>query len=189
MSAIALADILAREDVWRGDSLGHTGLPAVSSGFPSLDAELPGGGWARGTLTEILSDGAGLGECMLLLPALGRLQEEGRCALLVAPPYALHAPAWGAAGIDLSRLLVVSPGSVRDALWATEQALGCGALGMVLYWTARIDSRYVRRLQVAAASSASMAFLFRPSEVRNEASLAALRLAVSSASSSSTRGF
>ena len=94
MNAVSLAEVLARPDIWRGDQLASAELPTVASGFAALDAELPGGGWARGNLTEVLADGAGQGECILLLPALSALQREGRWIILVAPPYALHAPAW-----------------------------------------------------------------------------------------------
>ena len=49
----ALAEVLARPDVWRGDRCAVAPLPAVPSGFGALDAELPGGGWPRGALTEL----------------------------------------------------------------------------------------------------------------------------------------
>ena len=65
MSAtVTLNDVLARTDVWRG-RLVDAALPALSSGFPALDAELPGGGWPRGALTELLVDASGYGECSL----------------------------------------------------------------------------------------------------------------------------
>jgi cell division inhibitor SulA/protein ImuA len=175
-TAVSLAEVLARPDVWRGDRLASAAIPAVTSGFAALDAELPGGGWARGALTEILSDGAGRGECSLLLPALIRIQQEAKYSLLVAPPQALHGPAWSAAGIDLERLFVVSPRQAHEALWAAEQALSSGALGTVLCWTNNIDARQVRRLEVAAAGSDTLAFLFRPVRARTESSACALRL-------------
>lgn len=181
-AALSLADVLARPDVWRGDRLASAAIPALNSGFPALDAQLPGGGWPRGALTEILCDGVGLGECSLLLPALLRLRDEGRCSLLVAPPYALHGPAWASSGIDLARLIVVAPESARDALWAAEHALSSAALGSVLCWTARIDSRQIRRLEVAVAGSSTLAFLFRPARARSEASASALRLLLSAGS-------
>ena len=176
----SLCEVLARPDVWRGDRLASAGIPTVSSGFARLDAELPGGGWPRGTLTEILSDSTGLGECSLLMPALIRMREEGKWCLLVAPPYELHGPAW--AGVDLARLAVVSPTRQRDALWAAEQALASGALGTVLCWTTHTDPRQVRRLQVAAAGGSTLAFLFRPARARTESSAAALRLSLSAGS-------
>ena len=174
----ALADILARADVWRGDRLAAAPLPVLGSGFAALDAELPGGGWPRGALTELLVDGSGLGEVSLLLPALRTLRREGSWSLVVAPPYPLHAPAWAAAGVDLAHLAVVSPASERDALWAMEQALASGSPGMVLGWAAWADGRALRRLQVAAAAGQALALLFRPMKAAAEASPAPLRLAL-----------
>lgn len=165
-----------RPDVWRGDRFAGAPLPAVASGHAALDRELPGGGWPRGALTEILMDGQGLGEMTLLLPALVRLREEGGWTLLVAPPHPLHAPAWVAAGVDLARLVVVSPAPGGDALWALEQALASGAPAAVVAWSATADARAVRRLQVAAAAGRALAFLFRPARAAAEASAAPLRL-------------
>ena len=113
-AAVSLSEVLARPDIWCANRLASTPVPAVSSGFPTLDAELPGGGWPRGTLTEILVDNTGFGECALLMPALGKLGEEERWSLLVAPPHELNAPAWAAWGIDLSRLAIASPTRPRD---------------------------------------------------------------------------
>jgi protein ImuA len=173
-----LADVLARADIWRGDRCVSAPLPVVASGFAELDAELPGGGWQRGALIELMADGSGLGEVSLLLPALRAVREEGGWSLLVAPPHPLHAPAWAAAGADLSRLAVVSPASERDALWAMEQALASGAPGLVLGWAAYADARALRRLQVAAAGGNALALLFRPLRAIREASPAPLRLAL-----------
>lgn len=172
----ALAEVLARPDIWRGDRCAAAPLPAVPSGFGELDAELPCGGWPRGALTELLVDGAGLGELGLLMPALRAIRAEGGWSLIIGAPYPLHAPAWAAAGVDLSRLLVVSPALARDALWAAEQALASGAPGAVLCWTDKADARAVRRLQVAAAAGGAVAFLFRPVSSAREASVAPLRL-------------
>lgn len=179
-SPLSLEALLVRPDVWRGGqwSAASAGIPALSSGYAPLDAELPGGGWARGALTEVLSAGAGFGECSLLLPALAAVQAEGRWIMLVAPPYAVHAPAW-AAHLDLSRLLVVAPEARRDALWAAEQGLSSGAPGAVLCWATQIENTAVRRLQVAAAAATGLAFLFRPERAAGESSSAPLRLRVS----------
>jgi hypothetical protein len=185
-----LAEVLARPDVWRGDCLPGISLAVLPSGFAALDAELPGGGWPRGALTELLVDGAGLGEISLLLPALRALcgnagkGDEGGWSLLVAPPHPPHAPAWAAAGVDLARLLVVAPVGKRaagDALWAMEQALASAAPRVVLGWSASADARAVRRLQVAAGGSGALAFLLRPLRAAAEATAAPLRLRLSAA--------
>lgn len=180
-AAVSLDEIMARPDVWCADRLASVAIPAVSSGFAELDAELPGSGWPRGALTEILVNGVGFGECSLLMPALGRMREEKRWSLLVAPPHRLHAPAWAANGIDLAHLVVVAPTRHRDVLWAAEHALSSGAVGTVLCWTRNIDAPQVRRLQVAVAGSNSLAFLFRPARAKAESSAASLRLLLSAA--------
>ena len=181
-AAVSLDEIMARPDVWCADRLASAVIPAVSSGFSVLDAELPGGGWPRGALTEILVDGVGLGECSLVMPALGRMREENRWSLLVAPPYQLHGPAWAACGIDLAHLVVVTPTRHRDVLWAAEHALSSGVVGTVLCWAKYIDAPQVRRLQVAVADSNSLAFLFRPARARTDSSAASLRLVLSAGS-------
>lgn len=178
-SAAALDELLARPDVWRGDQLAGAEIPSVASGFPLLDDELPGHGWPRGNLTEVLVDGVGLGECSLLIPALARMRAEGLWSVLVAPPYGLNGPAWSAAGIDPERLVIVSSLRQRDALWATEQALSSGAFGIVLCWAKHTDAPVTRRLQVALAGSKTLAFLFRPLRARTESSAASLRLMLS----------
>lgn len=100
----ALAQVLERSDIRRGDGFAVAPAPTLASGFPRLDAELPGGGWPRGALTELLPEGEGIGELDLLLPALAALTAAGQTVVLVAPPHAAHAPAWAAAGIRLDRL-------------------------------------------------------------------------------------
>ncbi|HNA05104.1 MAG TPA: SOS cell division inhibitor, partial [Rhodocyclaceae bacterium] len=68
-----LADLPPRSDIWRGDSIATPSLPGIASGFAALDAELPGGGWPAGALTEIYPEVEGIGEFSLLAPALARL--------------------------------------------------------------------------------------------------------------------
>lgn len=180
---VSLDEILARPDVWCADHLATATIPTIASGFAELDAELPGGGWPRGSLTEILTDRVGFGECSLLMPAFARMRADDRWSLLVAPPHQINAPAWAACGIDLSRLVIVSPTRPHDALWATEHALSSGAFGMVLCWKAGIDARQVRRLQVAVAGCDTLAFLFRPGREKPESSAATLRLLLSAGAS------
>ena len=173
---MSLAEVLSRPDVWRGDRLAIAVLPAVSTGYAALDAALPGGGWPRGALTELLLDDGGLGELSLLMPALAQIKAQGGWSVLIAPPHQPHAPAWATAGVDLARLAVVSPALPRDALWAMEQALSSGAPQAVLCWGGQPDTCQLRRLQVAAAAGNALAFLFRPMRAAAQASVAPLRL-------------
>ncbi len=171
-----LADILRRGLVWRAGQPSRAEPTGIPSGFPALDAELPGGGWPAGALTELLPEHAGIGEVRALGPALARLSGEGRWIAWIAPPYLPYAPALEAAGIDLARVMVVRTRSPQDALWAIEQALQSGACGAVLGWPGKISFAQLRRLQIAAEGSPALAFLFRSPLAAREASPAALRL-------------
>lgn len=178
---VALADVLARGDVWRGDTLASLAEAAIPSGHPQLDAELPGGGWPRGTLTELLVEYNGIGEMSLLLPVLSRLSQAGGWLALVAPPWLPHAPAWAAAGVALERLVIVRSG--KDMAWSIEQLLACGGFSGVLAWPGEgIEAKALRRLQVAAEGRSVLACLWRPPAAADTPSPAPLRVALTSGS-------
>jgi hypothetical protein len=140
-SSLTLAQVLDRPDIWRGDTLARTPLAGVSTGFTELDRELPGGGWPRGGLTEILPAHRGIGELSLLLPALARLSSDELAWLVcVASPHPLHAPALRESGLDLSRLLVASA-SGRDAAWVCERSLAADGVGAVVTWLPDVHRR------------------------------------------------
>lgn len=177
----ALAEVLARGDIWRGDSLAHLPQPAIPSGYAELDAELPGGGWPRACLSEFLSATDGIGELSLLMPALARLSASGGWLALVAPPFLPHAPAWAAAGIALERLLILRPAA--ENAWCTEQLLASGGFAAVLAWPEKpgriLDARTLRRWQVAAEGGPALACLWRSPAAAQAASPAPLRLGLS----------
>jgi cell division inhibitor SulA/protein ImuA len=166
--------------LWRGDRLALPSLPGVPTGFAELDAALPGGGWPVDGLSEILPSHRGIGELSLLTPALARLSaEDPRWQVWVQAPGAgglPYAPALAGAGIRLPRLIVVRPRTLKEALWATKQALTSKGASAVLAWLANPEPSALRRLQLAAADAASLAFLFRPPRAAAEASPAVLRL-------------
>ena len=176
-SPVVLAEVLARGDVWRGDTLASLPAATLPSGHAELDTELPGGGWPRGNLVELLVDRGGLGEMSLLLPALARLSQAGGWLALVAPPWRPHAPAWAAAGVALERLVVVDAG--RQAAWCVEQLLASGGFASVLAWPAAdLDARALRRLQVAAENRLVFACLWRSTATAGSPSPAPLRVAL-----------
>src|SRR2546428_10481402 len=122
----ALEEILQRHPIWRGGAMARA-VDAIPTGFAGLDAALPGGGWPRQGLTEILADEAGIGELGLILPALAALTGAGKRAVWISPPHLPYAPALAAAGVDLTAVVVVALSSRRDALWASEQAPRSGS--------------------------------------------------------------
>lgn len=109
--------------VWRASQIGGAPRRTTASGFAVLDAQLPGGGWPHGVLTELLLPHPGVGELRLLAPALaavapsggsagagpgsGHPTDAGRCVMLFDPPAALSAWALLQCGLDSRHWLVV----------------------------------------------------------------------------------
>jgi hypothetical protein len=172
-------DLLERADLWRGRQ--HARIEAEPSGHATLDECLPGGGWPRGALSEILLPRVGSGEWPLLWPALARLSSSGKRIALVSPPLLPYAPALANAGLALERCWIIDSRNPADTVWALEQCLRCTGVGAVVGWLDQADERTQRRLQLAAeqGSSRPLGLLLRPSEASRQSSVAALRLALS----------
>jgi hypothetical protein len=178
-----LDQLLENPRVWRGRAQPQA-RPALSSGYEKLDRHLPGGGWPRHALTEILTEQYGVGELQLLMPALARLSAEDPHAAFdepgwiawVAPPFQPYPPALSQWGINLSRLLIVRPKHADDILWSAEQALSSGTCAAVLFWPRSLGDQESRRLQLAAERGNSWAIAFRPRSARRATSAAALRI-------------
>ena len=176
----ALAQLLHNPLLWRGDQLSHV-VKAVPSGFALLDRELPGAGWPKGTLTELLLDEEGIGEMRLLLPALQRLARAGEWIALVAPPHIPYAPAFAASSIDPGRVIIIDTAQIKDRWWAAEQVLRANSAGALLFWPEsshdfRISDQRLRRLQLAAQDGESLAFLFSGTARAVQSSPAPLRI-------------
>jgi protein ImuA len=189
----ALHPALWRAQAGRG---GAAGAGTLSSGFPSLDAELPGGGWPVRVLTELLLREPGVGELRLLAPVLVPLARASRSVMLFDPPAEINAVALAELGWPPAQCLVVrsrpagpagpargqasrrgGASSDTGACWALEQTLRSGQAGAVLAWpgvAARSDA--LRRLQLAAQAHEGPAFLLREMAAQAHPSPAPLRL-------------
>ena len=196
----ALENLLKSPGLWRAGGGADDGIPpGIPTGYPRLDRRLPGGGWPRHALTEILLEQYGAGELQLVMPALARLgcandepgntghASEAGWIAWIAPPFTPYAPALLQWGVDLDRMLIVRPRQDprdkekgNEILWAAEQALASGTCAAVLLWPRpadqAIDHTTSRRLQLAAARGHSQAFLFRTFRALLQPSAAALRL-------------
>jgi protein ImuA len=169
----------------------------LSSGFSHLDAQLPGGGWPLGSLTELLQLQAGCGEWGLLLPALASLLPSAAQAgqghapsrsltnfsvlALVGAPHVPLGAALQARGLDAQRLLWVRAQTPAARAWACEQALRCADVAAVLAWLPQVRSDALRRLHLAAHDHGKLLWVLRPIQARHESSPAPLRLMLGSA--------
>ncbi len=163
--------------VWRADQFARAPQPVLPSGHVALDAELPGGGWPLGQLTEILQAQSGLHEWRLLLPALQAAAQRGPL-VLVGAPHLPHLPVLAALGIAPDRVLRIEARTPAERLWAAEQALRCKELGALLAWLPQVRSVQLRRLQLSGSASQALVFALRALDAQRESSPAPLRLAV-----------
>jgi protein ImuA len=177
-AARALPDF-ANAHVWRAGELGGASVQTVATGYAALDGVLPGGGWPRGALIELLQPQAGVHEWGLVAPALAALQAQAReLTVLVGAPWLPFGPALGARALDMRRLLSIEgrPGDAPSLLWATREALQCADVHCVLAWLPDARSAHLRRLQIAAHAHHKLLFVFRPLRAQQESSPAPLRL-------------
>ena len=194
-------------NVWRGDEWNPAATTAdcTPTGFANLDQELPGKGWPRGQLVELLVEYAGIGELGLLLPALAALAPTGRSSVWVLPckggapsqnaghsgdcadPEAAarqalpYAPALAEAGLNLAQHIFVKPLTPRESGWALEQSLRTAHLGALVGWLpdttgADADFRELRRLHLLAQRHNALVFIIRTVRHARSPSPAALRL-------------
>lgn len=164
-------DHLVREQamLWRGRSLAQQAeavVPALDTGFPTLNSLLKTGGWPQASLLEIQVDEWGQGELQLLLPAMAALSQAGQQLAWIAPPYIPYAPALQAAGVDLNYLLIIEQSEPADIAWATEKCLYHASAAMVLFCLPLADARHIRRLQLAASTGNSLGVLLSRGPVR-----------------------
>ena len=165
--------------VWHADTLGVGPQQVQSTGYALLDAQLPGGGWPVGGMSEVLQPLAGLHEWQLVLPALAQaLARRAGPVVVVAPPCEPFAPALHAQGLSPGRLCLLRPDSAKAALWAAEQALRCRDVLAVMAWLPQAQPGALRRLQLAAAQQQQLLWVFRPASAAQQASPALLRLLV-----------
>lgn len=95
----------------------------IPFGIGALDHFVLGcGGLPAGRLVELYGD-EGSGKTSTMLTALAGCQAAGGVATLVETEYALDADRAPTFGVDLSRLILMQPGSIEDALDAIQTAL------------------------------------------------------------------
>ena len=163
--------------VWSADTLGGAPGATLTSGYPALDAVLPGAGWPLDALSELLQPPGLHAEWQLLLPALVRLQQASPGELvLVGPPHVPFGPALQSQGLAVQRLLWVQVSEPQARLWATEQALRCAGVLAVLAWLPQVRAEQLRRLQLAAQTHGKPLFALRPAQAQADSSPAVLRL-------------
>jgi hypothetical protein len=175
----ALDLVLQNPAIWRGNQYAKTAVESIPTGFAELDELLPGGGWPRAALTQLLANQHGIGELRLLLPALACLSQQEKWLVLVAPPHQPFAPGFESIGVNLARLIVVNTRSDSESLWAAERCLRSGTCAAVVTWPGSSAQPALRRLQLAAEEGKSFGVVFGPTRHAANPSPASLRIQLS----------
>ena len=131
------------------------------SGCPMLDELLPGGGWPKGGVVELVIPDDYVDALGLVLPALRRLSRQGRWIALVTPPLPSRAAVFTDREINANRILQVNPHPGRSGLWTVESMLYTGNCAAVLAWPGCDTELMDKRLQKAAMHGKSLCVLFR----------------------------
>ncbi|TCP10072.1 hypothetical protein ONS87_10750 [Caldimonas thermodepolymerans] len=155
-----------------------------TSGFPMLDAALPGGGWPCHGLVEVLAPRPGHPEFALLAPALaGAAARQQRFGAIGAPVGGVGLaaiggfestglPAWGDAEPGDAATGTPTASVLQDALHWLQQ----GSEGVLVVWLPEMGMTQLRALKRAARRRRTLVFVVRPWVANWDDSEADLRL-------------
>jgi len=173
--------------LWRASQLGRSATRCIDTGHLALSHQLPGGGWPTGTLIELLVSRPGIGELRVLAPALAAVATKQ--IVLIEPPHTPNTIALAGLGLKPADVLWIKSKVTNDALWTAQETLRSGCFGAVLLFSTHLRPESLRRLTLAASTSETLLFVFRPIATAQDPSPAALRLSMRPASGGIELGF
>ena len=132
----------------------------VNPSFAELDNIVAQSPWQSQIVNEMPFDSEQHQQLSILAPTLAKLSQQGRWIVLVGASKQSINYINKIIGLDSARVLLVHPKDQTDGLWAIEQALMSGNSSAVLGWPGEIDSRDLKRLQLAAKRTSALAFVF-----------------------------
>ena len=158
---------------------GGEGSGVTTLGAPEIDGALPWGGLPVAALHEVLArhKTAASGFCAVLL---ARLAKSTGTVLWCRRGRGLYGPGLSAFGLAPERLILVRAHTDTDILWVLEEGLRSGSLAAVLGETDAITATAARRLQLAAESGGTSAFLLRSARGKVEPGPAVTRWQIAS---------
>lgn len=162
--------------IWLESSKSAYRSQPISSGYRGLDQELPKGGWPPSVLIELLLSHPDTGELHLLAPTLAQLVRAGKTIVLLAPAHLSFAKELAESGLDKNNIILIKAERPADKIWAVERVMRSANFGALLCWLPQARTDQLRRLQLAAAATQGLSFVFRPQTEQNEVSPAPLRM-------------
>jgi protein ImuA len=143
----------------------------ISSGSRAMDRLLPCGGYACGSMLELVRNQSGSGAFSLALMIAKQAMVNGKYLIVLDPYRQLYPVALPALGIPIERVIALQPNHHADAIWSMDQAFRCSAVGAVIAEVGHLEDRAARRLQLAAEQGGGLGILMRdPVSARNQPS-------------------
>ncbi|HUP77896.1 MAG TPA: hypothetical protein VM260_04975, partial [Pirellula sp.] len=143
------------------ETAGRPAQECISSGCSTMDRHLPNGGYARGSMLELLRNGPGSGVSSIALMMARQAIVDGKYLVVVDPQRQFYPPAMKSLGIPLERVIALQPANHADAIWGLAQVLRCPAVGAVIAELGTLEERISRKLQLAAEQGGGLGIFLR----------------------------
>jgi protein ImuA len=172
------------------ETAGRPDEERIASGCPAMDRYLQGGGYARGSMLELLRCHSGSGITSIALMIARQAIVEGKYLVLVDPQRQFYPPALKSLGIPMERVIALQPSNHADAIWGLAQVLRCAAVGAVIAEVGTLEDRVARKLQLAAEQGGGLGVFIRDARAaRAQPSWADVQWLVRSTTSTTTQEY
>ena len=143
------------------ETAGRPTQECISSSCRTMDRHLPHGGYARGSMLELLRSGPGSGVSSIALMIARQAIVDGKYLVVIDPQRQFYPPAMKSLGIPLERIIALQPANHADAIWGLAQVLRCSAVGAVIAEVGPLEDRVARKLQLAAEQGGGLGIFLR----------------------------
>ena len=143
------------------ETAGRPAQECIASGCRTMDRNLPHGGYARGSMLELLRSGPGSGVSSIALMIARQAIVDGKYLVVIDPQRQFYPPAMKSLGIPLERVIALQPTNHADAIWGLAQVLRCSAVGAVIAEVGTLEDRVARKLQLAAEQGGGLGIFLR----------------------------
>ena len=143
------------------ETAGRPDQARIPSGCHAMDRHLPHGGYARGSILELLRSGSGTGVTSIALLIARQAIVEGKYLVVVDPQRQFYPPAMKSLGIPMERVIALQPTNHADAIWGLAQVLRCPAVGAVIAEIGTLEDRIARKLQWATEQGGGLGVFIR----------------------------
>lgn len=163
--ALAKHEIIAQlqQDILQKEGFRPYANPRMNSVLGPMGSSFPGGALPVGVMHEFQSGTKAQTSCrastvgFVMALASPLIQEGGIIGWVGAS--GIYPPGMTAYGVRPDQVMFIHIRKSRHALWATEEALKCGALAVVVAEVGGLDLTASRRLQLSAEQSQTTGFL------------------------------